>query len=120
MIEVAIDRTHRIGNPKKKKKKVWPLIVKFVRYYERKEVFCKKKYLKGKGISITESLTTFRMKKLKEAREKYGFKNVWTIDGCVMFNRQMISQAYIIINWLKHSGKRIRALVCVILAVICS
>ena len=25
------------------------------------------------------------MKKLKEAREKYGFKNVWTIDGRIMF-----------------------------------
>ena len=43
------------------------------------------KLLKGKGISITESLTSFRMKKLEEPREKYGFKHVWTIDGCIMF-----------------------------------
>ena len=33
---------------------------------------------------------------------------------------QIISQAYIIINWIKHYGKRIRPLVCVIPAVICS
>ena len=85
LTEVAIDRTHRIGDPKKKKKKAQPIIVKFVRYYDRKEVFSEKKYLKGKGISITESLTNFRMKKLEEAREKYGFKNVWSIDGRILF-----------------------------------
>ena len=39
LTEVATDRTHRIGNPKKKKKKIRPIIVKFVRYYDRKEVF---------------------------------------------------------------------------------
>ena len=50
LTEVAIDRTHRIGDPKKKKKKVRPIIVKSVGYYDRKEVFSKKKYLKGKGI----------------------------------------------------------------------
>ena len=33
---------------------------------------------------------------------------------------QMISQAYIIINWLKHYGKRICSLVYVIRVVICS
>ena len=68
LTEVAIDCTNRIEDPKKKKKKVPPIIVKFVRHYDRKEVFSKKKYLKGKGISIPESLTSFRMKKLKEAR----------------------------------------------------
>ena len=82
--EIAIDRRHRIGDPKKKRK-VRPIIVKFVRYYDRKQVFSKKKHLKGKGISITESLTSFRMKKLEKAREKHGFKYVWSIDGLIMF-----------------------------------
>ena len=50
--------------------------MKFVRYYDQKEGFSKKKHLKGKGISITESLTSFRTNKLEEAREKYGYKNV--------------------------------------------
>ena len=84
MTEVAIDRTHRIGDPEKKRKKVLPIIAKFVRYYDRKELFSKKKHLKGNGISITESLRSFRMKKLEEAHEKYGFKQVWTIDGRIM------------------------------------
>ena len=57
LAEVAIDRTHRIRDPKKKRKKAPLIIAKFVRYYDRKEVFSKKKHLKGKGISITESLT---------------------------------------------------------------
>ena len=39
LTEVAIDRTNRIEDPKKKKKKVPPIIVKFVRHYDRKEVF---------------------------------------------------------------------------------
>ena len=39
------------------------------------------KKLKGNNIAITESLTATRMKKLKEAREIYDFKN----DGKVLF-----------------------------------
>ena len=34
LTEVAIDRTNRIEDPKKKKKKVPPIIVKFVRHYD--------------------------------------------------------------------------------------
>ena len=33
---------------------------------------------------------------------------------------EMISPAYIMVNWLKHYGKRICSFVCVICAVICS
>ena len=120
LTEVAIDRTHRIGDPKKKSKKVRPIIAKYVRYYDRKKVFSKKKHLKGKGISITESLTNFRMKKLKEAREKNGLKHVWTIDGCIMFkdgnDKPNVYYGY----WLRHYGKRIFSFVCVIRNVICS
>ena len=50
--------------------------MKFVRYYDRKDVFSKKKHLKEKGISVSESLTSFRVKKLEEAREKYDFNHV--------------------------------------------
>ena len=76
LTEVVIDHTHRIGNPRKKRKNFRLIIAKFVRYYDRKEVFSKKKQLKGKGISITESLKSFSMKKIKEAGGKYGFKHV--------------------------------------------
>ena len=76
LMEVAIDRTHSIGDPKKKKKTTRSIIAKFVRYYDRNEVFSKKKHVKGKDVSITESLTSFRMNKLEEAREKCGFNHV--------------------------------------------
>ena len=82
--QTALDRSHRIGNAKTKKKSR-PIIVKFGRYYDRRDVFMNKKCLKGKGKSITESLTAFRMQKLKNARDEHGFFNVWTVDGKIMF-----------------------------------
>ena len=48
LTKIATDRTHRIGDPKKKKKNFRPIIVKFVRYYDRKQVFSKNRHLKGK------------------------------------------------------------------------
>ena len=79
-----LDRSHRTGNPKAKKKER-PIIVKFVRYNLRHNIFKNKKLLNGKGVSITESLTKDRMAKLNEARETYGFRNVWTSDGKIFF-----------------------------------
>ena len=78
-----LDRSHRIGksNPRKKR----PIIVKFVRYNDRQKAYSNKKRLKNSGISITESLTAFRMEQLKLAREKYDFRNVWTQDGKILF-----------------------------------
>ena len=70
--KTALDRSHRIGNLKIKKKS-GPIIVKFVQYYDRKDVFMNKKCLKGKGKSIAESLTAFIMQKLKNARDLHGF-----------------------------------------------
>ena len=37
-----------------------------------------KKVLKGEGISVTESLTTMRIKMLEKVRELHGFVNVWS------------------------------------------
>ena len=78
--EVDIEHTHRIGKPRDVGQKSRPIIVKFVRYHDRK------KNLKEKNISITESLSVTRMKKLKEAKEIHSFKNVWTSDGKILFN----------------------------------
>ena len=94
LTEVAFDRTHRIGDPKKKRQKALPIIARFVRYYDRKEVFSKKKNLKGRVISITESLTSFRMKKVEETRQKYNFKHVKGI--------QAISKRIKIFEYLKY------------------
>ena len=87
-----LDRSDRIGNPKTKKKER-PLMVKFVRYNLRHNIFKNKKLLKGKGVSITESLTKDRMAKLNEARETYGFRNVWTSNGKIFFKDEKNSSS---------------------------
>ena len=45
----------------------------------------KSKKLEGKNISITENLTGHRMSILNEAREKFGFMNIWTYDGHILY-----------------------------------
>ena len=95
--EADIERTHRIGKPRDSGQKSRPIIVKFVRYNDRKNVFNRKKKLKGKNIAITESLTATRMKKLKEAREIHDFKNVWTSDFIFLRMNQEI-QVYFMNN----------------------
>ena len=83
--ENDIDRTHRIGKPKNNGKPR-PIILKFVRYNDRKKVVFSKKLLKVSGVSITESLTAFRMKKLTNARKTFGFRNVWTVDKRIFYS----------------------------------
>ena len=78
---------HRVGSFKEDyaKGKSRPIIVKFARYVDSHSVFVYKKALKGKNIFIIESLTKERMSKLKEAKEQYGFKRVWTIDRKILY-----------------------------------
>ena len=76
-----IDWTHWIDA--KTENKRWPIIVKFARYSEWHKVFNSKKSLKGKKLSITESLTKLQMSKMR-ARDKYGFRNAWTSNGKIL------------------------------------
>ena len=92
-----IDRTHRIRKPKNNGKPR-PVIIKFVRYNDRKKIFSSKKLLKDSGVSITESLTAFRMKKLNNARETFGFRNVWTVDGRIFYSENGSQHAKIYYN----------------------
>ena len=80
-----LDRTHRIRKKSDSSSKPRLLIIKFARYNIREKVFKIKKTLKDRNISITESLTRYRMSVLNEAREKYGFKNAWTYDGRILY-----------------------------------
>ena len=89
-----LERTHRIGERKKTRGKTRPIIVKFVRYNDRNRVFRNKKKLKGQKISITESLTKIRMDKLRQAKETYGFTNVWTNDGRGLFKSDCNAKLY--------------------------
>lgn len=74
-----LDRIHRVG--KYQNGAVRAVIVKFVSYRQRDVIFRKKKLLKGSGVTIKEDLTSARVKLLKLAEQKFGFKNTWTRDG---------------------------------------
>ena len=78
-----LERTHRIKKPKKTRRKTRPIIVKLVQYNDRNRVFRNKKKLLM--ILITESLAKIRTDKLRQAKETYGFTNVWTNDGKILF-----------------------------------
>ena len=45
-----IDKTHRIGNPRNADEKPRPIIIKLVRYNDRKKIFDSKKNLQGKKL----------------------------------------------------------------------
>ena len=53
----SIDRTHRLGKKQHNTGRPGPIIVKFSTNNTRHKIFRNKKVLKGKGVSITESLT---------------------------------------------------------------
>ena len=80
-----LDRSHRIGKSNSKSKRR-PIMVKFISCSDRREIFNSKKRLKGTGVFITESLTAEIMRQLKNARDQFGFNNVWSIDGGIMYN----------------------------------
>ena len=77
-----IDRSHRVGPKAAGKKR--PIIVKFVSYRKRREIFAAKRKLAGSGVTIREDLTRQRLQVLREAVQKFGLENVWTMDGTVI------------------------------------
>ena len=88
-----IKRSHRLGPRKTKEagrtrsqtsnatQSPRPIIFRLHSYRNRHEIFTKKKKLKGSGITITENLTRTRLKLYKDASEKFGRGNVWTLEG---------------------------------------
>ena len=96
-----IDRMHRISNKNKEAgKKGWATITTFTRYNTRKKVFMNKKKFKGTNISVTESLTSLWMTKLKDARDEYGFNKIWTSDGRIMVIEEESAKPKVIYGWL--------------------
>ena len=51
----------------------------------RGRVFREKRKLKGTRKNITENLTTKRIGQLNVERENYGFNNVWSCDGKILY-----------------------------------
>ena len=61
------------------------IIIKFTRHNVRNVIFREKNILECKTVSITENLTEKRITEMKVARETYGFKNVWSQDGKILY-----------------------------------
>ena len=77
-----IDRTHRIGRQKQKNEDApRQIIVKFSNYNTRQRVFQARRKLKGTQITTVENLTSKRVAILSKARNKFGVRNVWSLDG---------------------------------------
>ena len=63
--EMDLEISPRDIDPSKDKNR--PIIVKFVKCMDKRRIFTNKNRLKGKNMSVTESLTKIRMSALKEA-----------------------------------------------------
>ena len=70
----------------------------------RRQLFTNKKRLKGKNMSITDSLIKIRMSALKETRNKFGFSSVWTADGKILYDQEGDTKTKVYFDW--YSGKQ--------------
>lgn len=59
------------------------IIIMFKDNQTKNKIFRVKKMLKGSNIVMKEDLTNERLKLVKEASDKYGYKNVWTFNGII-------------------------------------
>ena len=88
-----------------------PIIIKFVRRSVRDSIYSSKKNLKSEEehaekLSITESLTNRRLALVEEARNVFGFRNVWTFYGnvyCFFKNKKQVIDDFGDINKLLDS-----------------
>ena len=80
-----ISRTHRLGK-KRDAGKPRPIIVRFLSYRQRHQIFVAKKNLKGSRITVTENLTKKRYQLLQECIKHFEKENVWSLDGRVYIN----------------------------------
>ena len=85
----CIDRSHRLGRFQPSSNNPRPVIVQFVSYETRRQVFSAKRRLKGSKIVITENLTKRRSELLNRTRTQPDVKCAWTTDGrigCLLEN----------------------------------
>ena len=85
-----IDRSHRIGNPKKKRSKPREIIVKFSTYRARANFYKQRTLMKVRGYEgkfINEDITKKRSEYLYEARKLFkpnNLKGAWSSNGTIL------------------------------------
>lgn len=82
-IENELLVAYRVGQQSETNDKPRHIIVTFSNTSTKNLIYTKKRMLKGTGLVIKEDLTVKRLAIVKDAAEKYGFKNVWTFNGIV-------------------------------------
>lgn len=84
-----VERTHRVGRPRPPgddgETRPRPIIIRFRSYRDRRDVFSRKKGLKGSGITLREDLTSKRAQVLRQAIQLHGPRKVWTVDGRIVW-----------------------------------
>ena len=104
-----IQRSHRLGpvrnnsrNTRSNVVKPRPIICRFLKFSTRKNIYSSKRQLKGKNITITESLTSTRYKIYQAALLKFGRRGVWTNDGRILTK---VDNKIIVINSIEELNK---------------
>ena len=87
---IDIDRSHRIGNPNRKRSKPRDIIVKVSTYRARADFYKKRTSLKGRGflcVFVNDDLTRRRSGLLYQARVRMksgNLKGAWYTDGTIL------------------------------------
>lgn len=81
-----ISSVYRVGRSNENKPR--HVIISFKDNNKKMAVYNNKKLLKGSKIIMKEDLTINRLKCVTAASEKYGFKNVWTINGKIFVKNE--------------------------------
>lgn len=72
---------HRLGTLRDKPR---PILIRFLNYSHRCEVWRNKSALKGSGITVSEFLTRGRHETFLAARKHFGIHKCWTVDGKII------------------------------------
>ena len=95
-----LDCTHRLGprtvaddddtdSQEENKRKISPIIVKFLSYRVRSEVIKARTNLKGKK-AFTKAFVKGRLELLRKAQERVGFRNALSNDGKIFAKRNNV------------------------------
>lgn len=79
-----VDQIYRVG--KKSADSTRPIIVKLASIKTKELILKSRKMLKGTAVVVAEDLTREKHSLLKEAVQRLGSRNVWTMNGSVYVN----------------------------------
>lgn len=91
--DAELSDCHRVGKlqPDAKTKggqpRYRPIQVRFTRYCTRRSVWMRKKWFKGTGFMMTESLTPHRLGLLRIARDRAGNRCAWSHNGVIYLRK---------------------------------